>query len=81
MVNWISVRSLLSIASIHELQSVSIDFLIAFPQYDLDMDVFMELPLLMVVDVNRGLWLLKLNKSSYGLNQPSADLFYLLKMV
>ena len=54
VVNWISVRSLLAIASIHEFPIISIDFLLSFPQSDLDVDVFMDFPLGMVVDENRG---------------------------
>ena len=53
-VNWINVRSLLAIESIHELQSISIDFLLAFPQSDLHVDVFIEIPLGMGVDRKRG---------------------------
>ena len=53
LVNWIIVRSLLAIASIHELTSRSIDFVIYFNQDDLDGDVFMDLPLVMGVYKNR----------------------------
>ena len=48
-----SVRSLLAISSIHESPSRSIDFVIAFPQPNLDVDIFMDVPLGMLVDVNR----------------------------
>ena len=54
VVNWISVSSLLAIESIHELPSRSIDFLLTFPQYELDVYFFIYLPLVIVVDVNRG---------------------------
>ena len=60
--NLISVKSLLSIASIHELPSVSIDFVSDFPQYDLDVDVFKEILLGMIVYGNMVEWFLKLNK-------------------
>ena len=43
--NWIIVRSILAIESIHESKSRSIDFVIAFAQADIDVDVFMDLPL------------------------------------
>ena len=69
VVNGISVRSLLHLASIHELTSRSIDFVLYFSQADLDVDFFMYLPLGMVVDGNRGEWVLELNKSLYVLNQ------------
>ena len=44
VVNWISVRFLLAIAIIHGLKTKPIDFVLAFPQVDLDADVFMEFP-------------------------------------
>ena len=69
---------LIAIASIHEFPSISIDFVLAFPQSDLDVDVFMDLPLVMLVDGNRREWVLKLNKSLYGLNQASEKWFDLL---
>ena len=79
MVNCISVRSLLAISRIHGLPSISTDFLLAFPQSDLDMGFFMEILLEMVVDGNRGHLVLNLNKSLYGLNQASANWFDILK--
>ena len=53
MINWISVRSLLAIASIHELISRPIDFVLAFTQAYLDVDVLMKLPLGIGVYGNR----------------------------
>ena len=46
--------SLLAIASIREFPIRSIDSVLAFPQYDLDVGVFMEITLGMWVDGNRG---------------------------
>jgi hypothetical protein len=45
VVNWASVRILLAIAKIHGLSSQSINFVLAFPQADLEIPVYMELPL------------------------------------
>ena len=53
MVNWINVRYLSAIESIHEFPIRSIDFVIDFTQADIDVNVFMELPLWMVFDGNR----------------------------
>ena len=53
VVNWVSVRSLFAIESIHELPSISIDFINEFCQVDLDVDVFMDLPLGIGVGENR----------------------------
>ena len=48
------MRSLLAIASINELSSRPIDFLLAFIQADLDVDVFIYILLGMGVDEKRG---------------------------
>ena len=61
VVNGITVTSLLDIASLHDLPRISIIFVLAFPQADLDVEVFMELPLGIGVDENRGEQVLKLN--------------------
>ncbi len=45
VVNMISVKLLLVIAKIHGLKSKSIDFVLAFPQADLDVDIWMDLPI------------------------------------
>ena len=53
VVNWISVRLLLSLASIHKLPSISIDFVLDFPKSYLDVDVFLDIPLGMGVGRNK----------------------------
>ena len=65
------MRSLLAIASIHEFLSISIDFVLASPQADLDVYIFVELLLVMIFDENRAECVLKLNKSIYGIKQAS----------
>ena len=54
------MRSLLEIASIHKLTIISIDFVFAFTQADLDVDLFMDIHLGMGFDGNRGECVLKL---------------------
>eukprot|EP00957_Ditylum_brightwellii_P131036 9995043-Ditylum_brightwellii.AAC.1 len=49
VVNWIAVQILLAVASIHELLTKCIDFVLAFPQAELDINVFMEIPIRMTV--------------------------------
>jgi hypothetical protein len=44
VVTWASVCLLLVVAKIHGLKSKSINFVLAFPQADLDVPVYMELP-------------------------------------
>ena len=55
------------------------NFVLDFPQYDLDVDVFMDIPLGMVFDENIGEWVLKLKKSIYGLKQANKNWFDPLK--
>ena len=59
VVNWISVRLILAISVIHKLETKSIDFVLAFPQADLERDVFMEL-LYGFEHGNKGQYVLKL---------------------
>ncbi len=71
VVNWASVWILLAIAKIHGLSLQSIDFVVAFPQADLEIPVYMELPLGFDAPNNesRKHYVLHLNKSLYGLKQ------------
>ena len=56
------------------LESRTIDFVLAFPQADLDVTVYMELPIGMEVPGSEGykkLYVLRLRNSLYGLKQAS----------
>ena len=77
VVNWASVRALLAIAKIHKLPSKSIDFVLAFPQADLEVPVYMELPIGFSPPNgdHRRKYVLRLNKSLYGLKQASYNWF------
>jgi hypothetical protein len=61
------------VAKIHGLNFKSIDFMLAFPQEDLNVPVYMELPAGVnpanVLDIGHRRYILKLNKSLYGLMQ------------
>jgi hypothetical protein len=73
VVTWTSVCLLLIVAKIHGLESKSIDFVLAFPQADLDVPVYIGPPAGVnpadVSDENHRRYVLKLNESSYGLRQ------------
>ena len=60
---------------IHKLPTRSIDFVLAFPQADIDMDIYMQVPIGMEVDDTPGRYVLKLNKSLYGLKQASHNFY------
>ena len=79
VVNWIIVRYLLEITSVHEFTSRPIDFILEFPQADIYFYVFVELSYGMAEDGNRGKWVLKINKSLYGLKQARKIVFNLLR--
>jgi hypothetical protein len=71
VVNWASVRLILAIAKIHCLSLKSINFVLAFPQADLEIPVYMELPIGFEASdgENFKTYVLKLNNSHYGLKQ------------
>ena len=67
VVNWISVRLLLTNCHLHKLESDSIDFVLPFSQVDLDVDIYMEIPQGIDVDGTQKRQILKLLKNLYGL--------------
>ena len=73
----LTVRLLLALCNIHKLESRSIDFVLAFPQADLDVDIWMELPIGFVIDENAYgescSYVLNLNNNLYGLKQVSLN--------
>jgi hypothetical protein len=64
-----------------QLHSCSIDFTLAYPQADLDVDIFLELP--MGFQLQGGFdkrdFVLKLNKNLYGLKQAGYNWYEKLK--
>ena len=80
VVNWMSVRLMLIISIIHDLPVRSVDFVLAFPQADLDVPVYMELPAGMELeDARPGEFVIELKKSLYGLKQSGLNWFEKLK--
>ena len=71
VVNWITVRTLLVLSQLLSLKTAQIDYTAAFPQSDLKEDVYVEMP--------RGFqeegFVLKLNKSLYGLRQSPRNFY------
>ena len=71
---------ILILAIVHDLPAHAIDFVLAFPQAELDVPVFMELPV--GCDPTFGPredYLIELKKSLYGLKQASLNWFNMLK--
>ena len=79
VVNWLSVRVLMTISLLHGLDSATMDFILAFPQAKLDVDIYMEIPAGM--EFPGCFWkqyVLKLNKNLYGLKQAGLNWFNFL---
>lgn len=80
----LTVRLILAIAKIHNLDSKAIDFVLAFPQADLEEDIWMDLPIGFQVDgqteedCDRH-YVLKLRANLYGLKQASYNWYEKLK--
>ena len=79
VVNWLSIRTLLILSVIYGYHSRAIDFISAFPQANLDYDVFMEFPAGMNCgDGTRKQYVLKLDKNLYGLKNAACNWFEML---
>jgi hypothetical protein len=81
VVNMVTVHLILLLAHIHKLESKAIDFALAFPQAELDVNIWMYPPIGFQVDTENEskCYILKLNKSLYGLKQASLNGFKKLK--
>ncbi len=81
VVNMVTVHLILMLARIYKLESKAIDFVLAFPQAELDVDIWMYLPIGFQVDTENEskCYILKLNKSLYGFKQASLNWFKKLK--
>jgi hypothetical protein len=69
VVNMVTVCLILLLARIYKLESKAIDFVLAFPQAELDVNIWMYPPISFQVDTENEskCYILKLNKSVHGL--------------
>ncbi len=67
VINMVTVCLILLLAQIEELDSKAINFVLAFPQAELDVDIWMYLPIGFQVDTENEskCYILQLNKSLY----------------
>jgi hypothetical protein len=81
LVNMVTICLILLLAQIYKLDSKAIDFVLAFPQAELDVNIWMYLPNCFQVDSENEskCYIFKLNKSLYGLKQASLNWFKKLK--
>jgi hypothetical protein len=75
VVNMVTVRLILVLARMYKLDSKAIDFVLAYPQAELDVNIWMYLPIGFQVDPENESkrFILKLNKSLYGIKQASLN--------
>ena len=82
--NWISVRFIMIVAQVLELDTQAIDFVLVFVQVNLEVPVYMELPAGMDLTghgKDSSKYLLKLKQSLYGLKQASMNWHCKLKLL
>ena len=79
IVTWDSVRLILVVAKIHNIDTKSIDFVLAFPEADLTIPLHMELPVGVTpideTDSNRRRYVFRPNKYLYGLKSSGHNWF------
>ena len=73
VVNWISIRMMLTLSVIHSLYTTSIDFTLAFPQADVDATIYMEIP--MGCQAPEVDYVCLILKNLYGLKQAAKTWF------
>ena len=66
---------MLTLAAIENLHTKSIDFVLAYPQANLNVDIYIELPQGFNVGPESGRYVLKLQKKIYGLKQAGHNWF------
>jgi hypothetical protein len=71
----VTVHLILLLARINKFDSKAVDFVLAFPQAELDVDIWIYLPIGFQADAENEskCYILKLNKSLYGLKQGSLN--------
>ncbi len=81
VVNMVTLRLILLLARIYKLDSKAIDFVLAFPKAELEVNIWMYLQIGFQVDTKNesNMYILKLNKGVYGLKQASLNWFEKLK--
>ena len=73
IVNWISIRMMLTLSVIHQLYTTSINFTLAFLQADVEATIYMEVPL--GCEVPEGDYVRLLLKNLYGLKRAAKTWF------
>ena len=70
-----TVMIMLTLAVIENLHTKSIEFVLAYTQADLDVDIYVELPQVFNVRPESWIYVLKLQKNLYGMKQAGHNWF------
>lgn len=70
VINWVSIRMMLTLAIIRDLYTTSIDFTLVFPQADIETTIYMDILLGCEVPEGDYVFLLVL-KNVYGIRQAA----------
>ena len=74
VVNWVSVRFLLIVSQLAGLETQALYFVLAFPQAELDVPVYIKIPHgIDISNVSKDEYLISLKSSLYGLKQSSSN--------
>jgi hypothetical protein len=69
VVNWFTIRLFLILSILNKWHSRQIDFVLAYPQADIECEMYMEMPAGFKYDTNKGSHVLRLKKNIYGQKQ------------
>ena len=78
VVNWFTLRTILTLSYVSKWKARSVDFVLAYPQADLKTNVFMRIPFGFKVTAP-GKWLLQLIQNVYGLKDAGRTWYLHLK--
>ena len=79
VVTWPTIRLLLTMSILNGWASRQIDFVLAYPQADIEQDLYMNLPKGIVLSDNKSDYVLKIRKNLYGSRNASRTFFLFMK--
>ncbi len=74
VVSWMTVRTMLTLSILQRMHTRAIDFTLAFPQADVKVPIYMDVPIGFTIDAP-GVWVLELKKNVYALKDASKTWF------
>ena len=75
VVQWMSVRKILTLLAIKRIHKKSIEFIFAYSQDDIDVDIYMDFPQDFNAGQNSGRYVLRIKKNIYSIKQAGHNPF------